>query len=269
MKRMMVLMMLVTGSLIGLLTEDGSCARPWPGQVDGCRAMEAAILSATVRLTIHGRIEVEDGYEVQVITGTTGHATVTGGRYLISHNHFGLPLSQVLLYNRHAGGGLSGVSVYRLDGTAVLDHGPISAFEVVAEQGETTVLDFGEGFFDRAGVASAAVAAGDGLAIAPGQEVALVDWDGRGQTRVVWAEIVAAYKTAAHPAGELGLIQVDHGIQVGASGGGVFLNGVHVGNNWGLVVRPAAGEGGGPVQRTLVAVNGDLPAQVMALLAGG
>lgn len=255
MKRMMVLIIvLLGGSLAAFVPKSATCARPLPSRAAHCREMEAAILAATVRLAIHGRIEVENGYDIRQISGTVSHATVVSGRYLITHNHFGLPLSQVLLYNQHANGGLSGASVYRLDGTLVLDHGPISAFRVVFEEGETVILDFGPDFFGRAGIPSIPVASGKAAGLTAGREVGIVDLDSQGHTCLVWTDVEAVY-----PAGDLTLMRTTHGIHVGASGGGVFLDGRHIGNNWGLVVRPAGGQGE-MVERTLVAVNEPLPA---------
>ena len=132
------------------------------------------------------------------IQGTLSHATVIGGRYLLTHNHFGLPLSQLLLFNRNAAGGFTGVSVLRVDGTALLDQAPLDSFVVVEERGETLLLDFGEvagqGIFDTLGIPSASVARGGALPLRAGMEVAPVDWDGEGHTRVYWAPLLSVYE---------------------------------------------------------------------------
>jgi hypothetical protein len=249
-KSMVVLMVLAMGLLAGFLPKDASCRTPLPWQAAGCRQIEEAILAATVRISIHGELEIESGYEVQLIKGTVSHATVVDGRYLITHNHFGIPLSQALLYSRHANGGFTAVSLHRLDGTTVLDHGSIDSFEVVAEYGETTVLDFGQGFFSRAGIASSMTAEENELQLPPGSEVAQIDWDDQGHTKVVWTEVTTSYTIDGRT-----VVRVENYIRLGASGGGVFLDGVHIGNNWGRISRPAAENGAPATQFSLVALN--------------
>jgi hypothetical protein len=214
--------------------------------------MEQEILDSTVRILLHGWLELEMGYEVERINGTISHGTVVGGRYLVTHNHFGLPLAQALLYNRHANGGLTGVSVKRLDGTVVLDRGPIDSFEVVLDQGETTVLDFGQGFFDRAGVPSAKSSAESELQLELGTEVAQIDWDDEGRTKVIWTEVTKSFDIDGQT-----VVRVENYIRLGASGGGVFLDGTHIGNNWGRITKAAADNGTGPEQFSLVALNGE------------
>jgi hypothetical protein len=218
----------------GLMSE--SCKRPLPWNKQHCREVEQAILDATVRIVLHGWIEVEMGYDVERINGSISHATVIDGRYLITHNHFGIPLSQAILYNQHANGEFSGVSVYHLDGTVILDHATLDSFVVTAEIGETIVLDFGtvdnEGFFTQAGVSSAQSISTRTAQLALGTEVAQVDWDSQGHTQVVWTRVKRVYRENGIP-----LIQVDHAIRPGASGGGVFLDGRHIGNNWGNYVE--------------------------------
>jgi hypothetical protein len=234
-KLLWLIMVLVLLSGSGFIYISGSCQRPLPWQKEHCQEMEQAILDATVRIVFHGSIEIENGYEVQQIPGTISHATVVDGRYLLTHNHFGIPLSQVQLYNRHSNGGFQGVSVYRLDGTAVLDHAPLDIFVVTAEKGETVLLDFGtvadEGLFKRADVSSAQVVPSDAVRLVPGTEVAQVDWDRQSHTEVTWTQIQTVYQDDGLP-----LMQVDHLIESGASGGGVFLNGKHIGNNWGHII---------------------------------
>jgi hypothetical protein len=238
----------------GFAPLQGTCQRPLPWQVAECRAREKAILDATVRLTIHGWIEIEDGTGVTHISGTISHATVIDGRYLLTHNHFGLPLSQVLLYNGHASGGFTGVSICRADGTVVLDQAPLESFVVAEEWGESLLLDFGEvagqGFFTHAGVDSASAASAGTLWLVPGMEVAQVDWDRQGHTRVEWATVQAMRQEDGLP-----LLRVDHFIELGASGGGVFLDGRHIGNNWGRITETNLDTGAVRQALTLVALN--------------
>ncbi len=216
--------------------------------------MEQKILDATVRIAFHGSIETEDGYDMIQIKGTISHATVKDGRYLLTHNHFGIPLSQLQIFNRYANRSFTGVSVYRLDGTTVLDHAPLDAFTVVSEKGETVLLDFGtiagEGFFAHADIVSAEVAKAGTARFAPDTEVALIDWDGQGQTQVVWAQIQTVYQEKG-----LSLMQINHFIETGASGGGVFLNNRHIGNNWARIVETDLNTGDVSRRLTLVALN--------------
>ena len=105
-KRLWLTIVLGVLLVTGFASESGTCRRPTPWHAAQCRAQEDAILAATVRLAIHGWIEIEDGYDVIRIPGTISHGTVIDGRYLLTHNHFGLPLSQLLTFNHHAAGGL-------------------------------------------------------------------------------------------------------------------------------------------------------------------
>ena len=248
-------MIMVIGSvlMIGLRLVDKSCRRPLPWHKQQCAEIEQTILDSTVRIALHGWIEVENGYDVERINGTISHATVVDGRYLITHNHFGIPLSQVLLYSRHANGEFTGVSIFLLDGTAVLDHGSIESFVVIAEQGETAVLDFGEDYFSRLGLSSARVAEETGIPLHTGMEVAQIDWDRQENTQVIWTEIDAVYAED-----DLSLIQVRHFIELGASGGGVFVNGIHIGNNWGRITETHQLTGQASQNLSLVAINPDL-----------
>ena len=56
--------------------------------------------------------------------------------------------------------------------------------------------------------------------------MAQVDWDGE-QIHVDWVRISKVVPTYHTP-----YIEVDNYIRKGSSGGGVFLNGIHIGNNW-------------------------------------
>lgn len=231
-----LIMVLVLISGLGFTLVDVSCQRPFPWQVGQCRAMEQAILDSTVQIVFHGWLEVENGYEVEKIWGTRSHATVIDGRYLLTHNHFGLPLSQVQIYNQYSNGSLSGISIYRTDGTAVLDHAPLDVFVVKVEEGETVLLDFGtiagEGFFTQKGFGSALLSQYGNVQLVPGDEVAQIDWDGQGNTLVVWSRIKSVYQDNGLPKAV-----VDNYIESGASGGGLFLNGQHIGNNWAHLIQ--------------------------------
>jgi len=69
--------------------------------------------------------------------------------------------SQIKIYNRDARRSFSGVSIYRLDGSQLVDHAALDTFAVISEWGEMVMLDFGtiagETFFTHAGVVSTEV----------------------------------------------------------------------------------------------------------------
>lgn len=192
-----------------------SCANPTPETASGCELEAQRILASTVRLEFHGP------------SGGIGHATVVGGRYLITHNHY--PATAATLNN--GGEGLvTAVSVFKANGDVILLKAPLSYFKVVKEEPEMLVLDFqvysGVGFFDSLGVPS--IDLGDaGFALPqPGSEVAQINWDGS-IARVDWTRVTAIHTDSGNTT-----IEVDNFVEQGASGGGVFFNGVHIGNNW-------------------------------------
>ena len=130
----------------------------------------------------------------------------------------------------------------------------MTAFKVVSEVGETVVLDFGliegQGFFTQAGLVSAELATSNTLALQQGIEVAQIDWDDEWNTRVIWTTIedIAVQN-------RLPVAQVDHFIKLGASGGGVFLDGVHIGNSWSRTLQTDANSGALVDEFSLVALN--------------
>ncbi|MCP4359147.1 MAG: hypothetical protein GY796_14120 [Chloroflexi bacterium] len=255
MKKLLWLTILLgLGVMTGFISDGGSCQRPLPWQKQQCEEMEQAILKTTVRIALHGWIEIDSRDRVERIYGTISHATVIDGQYLLTHNHFGIPLSQLDVYSQHANSSFTGVSVYRLDGTAVLDHAPLDVFVIASETGETTLLDFGavagEGFFTHADIGSAQIADNDTNQLHPGAEVAQIDWDGQDHTQVVWTQIKTIYRDSGLPR-----MEVNHFIELGASGGGVFLNGKLIGNNWGRIIESSPDTDTVRHQLSLVALN--------------
>ncbi|MCA9933286.1 MAG: hypothetical protein KC415_05150 [Anaerolineales bacterium] len=100
---------------------------------------------------------------------------------------------------------------------------------MVAEWPETLVLDFretGEVLFKAYGVQSMPVATVTNTHLQAGMEVAQINWDGV-HTWVEWVRIERIIV-------EQGVTQIvlNRGVKKGASGGGVFWNGQHIGNNW-------------------------------------
>lgn len=194
-------------------TPEPSCANPTPDMVGGCRAQAARILASTVRLEFHGP------------GGGIGHATVVGGRYLVTHNHY--PVSGDSLM-RGGEGLVTAVSVFKNNGDIILLKAPLAFFNVVAVEDQALVLDFkaygGVGFFDSVGVPSIEALPGN-ADMRPGDEVAQIDWDGS-IARVVWSTV-----TVVNLEGNVAYVELDSFVEHGASGGGVFYNGIHIANN--------------------------------------
>jgi hypothetical protein len=194
--------------------------------IAACEENARRILASTVRVEFHGP------------SGGIGHATVVGGRYLITHNHY--PITAAALNN--GGEGLvTAITVLKANGDTILLKASLAYFKVVIEEPEMLVLDFqlhsGVGFFDSLGVPSAEIADGGFALPQQGSVVAQVNWD-YSTARVDWARVTAIHDEAGVPA-----LELDNFVEQGASGGGVFYNGVHVGNNWSRVTdRLASGE---------------------------
>lgn len=214
-----------------------SCANPAPELAATCAALGEKILASTVRLEFHG-------------CGGIGHGTIFGGRYLITHNHY--PVSAETL-GRGGDGLISAVSVYKANGDVILLKAPLSYFSVALIAPEALVLDFreygGVGFFDSVGVPSVETGAWGSLNVQPGSEVAQIDWDGS-IARVIWVRVASV-----HPEGDSPYIELDSFVEQGASGGGVFYNGVHIANNWSRNTDCVAATGEVLRQYSLAALN--------------
>jgi hypothetical protein len=204
-----------------------SCLAPTtPEDSATCDAIEAHILDSTVRFQIDNWVVKPDesGY---MIDSSIGHGTVKDGRYLVTHNHFSEPFSdnpdidQQIVY--------SYFQIFDVNGTKLIGL-PGNDVSIVAQDEETLVLDFKErdnvGFFKALGLASAEFIEWPLLDLETNAEIAQVDWDGT-IARVDWTTIqeVNVKDTVTR------LVMSD-GLLVGASGGGVFLRGFHIGNNW-------------------------------------
>ena len=159
--------------------------------------------------------------------GGIGHGTIVDGRYLITHNHY--PVTAAAL-NNGGEGAVTAVSVLKANGDIVLLKAPLSYFKVIRQEPEMLLLDFGAyggvGFFDSLGVPSIEWSNGNVPLLAPGSEVAQVNWDGS-TARVEWVRVAAVHLDSG-----AAFIELDSFVEQGASGGGVFHNGVHVANNW-------------------------------------
>lgn len=199
--------------------------------------IEARILRSTLRLQVDYWLvaEAERGY---LIENSVGHGTVKEGRYLVTHNHFGRPFAgigaaqvftHVRLYDA------SGEEVAALSGDRIF---------VAHQEAQTLVLDFGlrdgQGFFHSLGLPSADFAPGQTLDLPAGSPIAQVDWDGTA-SRVDWTVLSKSGRDLA----------LDDGLLPGASGGGVYWQGRHVGNNWTTVEE--LGRNGAVLRRYSVA----------------
>lgn len=231
-----------------------SCADPTPEDVPSCRTLERQILSSTVRIEIEAWISRPAGpkgsglSEVRPTHGS-GHGTVRDGRYLITHNHFDVPLP--------ASGAASSitfgtVTFYAASGERLALQAQPASLSVVRGGEETLLLDFGlvgdMGFFEAAGLASADFKNWQTLPLQSGMEVAQVNWDGR-TTHVQWVTIEAVLIGDDTPR-----LVLSNGVTRGASGGGVFWNGYHVANNWALV-ETVASDGGVRRQKSIAALS--------------
>jgi hypothetical protein len=221
-----------------------SCAQPTGRMEQACRELEQRILAATVRIELQGWSVASDesGYNVDY---TVGHATVRDGRYLITHNHFRIPLSirpqdgESEVYTTVTLSDSSGETFFK---------GPISDFELAWEDPETLVFSYkDEELFQDAGIVSAEFSDWSSIPLKAGMEVAQVDWDGA-TTRVDWTMVQEVDVEDGVPR----LVLAD-GVTLGASGGGIFWHGIHIANNW-LLVQHYGGSGT-LTETTKVALN--------------
>jgi hypothetical protein len=222
-----------------------SCSNPTPEDLQTCQELEQQLLGYTVRIEIEAWIKQPVGpagsemYEYKRSAGD-GHATVMDGRYLLTHNHFDVPASALADLDSIEFGA---VSIYTADGRKVDTEVQPPSLSVTAGDLESLVLDFGmvggQGYFASLGLPSAQFVSWGEIQLESGAEVAQVDWDGR-TAHVKWASVESIVTHDGPPH-----LILSGGIKQGASGGGVFLNGYHVANNWTL--RQYVG-GGGDVQ---------------------
>ncbi len=199
----------------------GLCGDPTPTNAGRCRAIEQVILRSTVRFRIDTWVVLDDdsGYKTDV---SIGHGTLKDGRFLVTHNHFGVPLGirprEFEVY--------AVITLYEAGGAAVFQ-GPLSDFYLVWEDPETIVLASKDAnLFEELGFVSAEFWDWAAAPIEPGMEVAQVDWDGS-STRVDWVIVQEVSVTEGTPR----LVLADE-VRNGASGGGIFWQGLHIGNNW-------------------------------------
>ena len=215
-----------------------------------CRHIEDQILATTIRIEMSGW-HLVGGQRLELSNGGKSHATIVGGRYLVTHNHFSYSLTETAPKDEE---GYTGISLRRMDDTLILDNAPLSAFSIIREDAQTLVLEFvdqnGNGLFEKLGLPSAKTI---NLVSVPWQtlkELAHIDWNGE-RAHVDWVQVDKVIVSGTEPHLEVASYALK-----GASGGGAFWNGFHVGNVWAhnLERDPTTGE----ITRlyTLIALNG-------------
>ena len=194
--------------------------------VSSCRKMEQRILSSTLRIEIRTWIIYVEG-EGYATLFSNGHGTVMDGRYLLTHNHFKLPLLELLADEFN--GELATITLYTADGN-ILWQGPLTTAGVVFDDSETLLLEFldrdGRGLFKSLGIPSAEIVAEETVPVSTGTTVAQVNWD-EDKAYVQWTKVKDVSNDADTP-----IIDLAECLIPGSSGGGVFLNGEHIANNW-------------------------------------
>ena len=203
-----------------------SCADPIPSNVVNCQKIEQEILDSTVRLLMYTPIMYVEGSGVQIVN-SNGHATVKEGRYLVSHNHYSEEVMALLQQGDPEN--LLTINVIDADGDIIL-RVPAQTVSVPVADRESIVLDFGVkdglGVFEALGLPSAQFRESSFSTVQPGMEVAQIDWDGW-SSHLVWTTIEAVTTVSDTP-----IVKLSSCIRSGASGGGLFWQGVHIGNNW-------------------------------------
>ena len=218
-------------------TSEIRCRQPQPEHAATCQQWQVKILATTVRIQLSGWLAAA---EENTATWTrldteTGHGTVKDGRYLVTHNHYGMP------FDHMAAGRVTGlVSLFTSAGEPILSKADINIVSVAYEDNQTLVLDFqtesGAGLFDELGIPSAPFKTWSDFFLQAGQEVAQIDWDGA-TAHVDWVAIQAVKTKDETPK-----LELDNFNEIGSSGGGVFWQGVHIANNW---QRTMVNESGG------------------------
>jgi hypothetical protein len=220
--------LLISSLIIVIFAGAAIPAVDWIAEASGInnnarQEMEAKILNSTVRIVVQTWV-VQPGDSGYEIDHAVGHATVMDGRYLVTHNHFPIPLS---IHPQEGDPESFGkVFIYNAQGQLLVE-APLSDFELVLEEEEILVFAYnGGGLFEGSGIESAEFKDWGSLTLEAGMEVAQIDWDGE-TTRVDWTTIQEMKLEDGAPR-----LVLEDGAIPGASGGGIFWNGFHVANNW-------------------------------------
>lgn len=218
------------------INDENSCKVSGLEMAQTCAEIEEQILAATVRIELH-RWQEDAGKRGEHIDGGIGHGTVKDGRYIVTHNHFPMPLDSI---EGTVAREQIRISIYKANGEIIIDSAQPSAFSVISQDSETVVLDFGEyvgeGLFARLGIPSAEFGSWQTLSLASGMEVAQINWNNE-TAHVEWGQIRQVVTSNGTP-----YLELDNGVIKGASGGGVYWNGLHIANNWtNTTIQEAAG----------------------------
>lgn len=202
-----------------------SCVAPEAEEdQERCTELEADILATTILIEMHAQLYFQEFRKEKT---THSHATIVAGRYLVTHNHYKFSLTATVVDGEE---GYVGISLRRANGDLVLDTAPLGAFSIVYADPGTLVLEFaqedGSGLFEAMGLPSAEVRTRGENELESGAEVAQVEWDGD-QTDVGWVLVDTLKLEADTPQ-----LEAANFPQPGSSGGGVYLNGQHIGNTW-------------------------------------
>jgi hypothetical protein len=214
-----------------------SCIHPTSvEQKAACKEVEQQILAATVRIEMQAQYYIQDHRYTQV---HPSHATILAGRYLVTHNHFKFPLQKKVA---DGGEGYLALSLRQADGTLILEQAPLNTFNIIHVEPQGLVLEFtnpnGKGLFTSMGLTSADCTDWREIALRHGTELAQVNWDGK-QARVDWVQVEILQLEDAVP-----LLQLNNFARFGSSGGGIYWQGQHIGNNWARNIEkdPKTGE---------------------------
>jgi len=208
-------------------TASSSCINPTSTEESTTCANQAAqILAVTIRIELHTWATF--GGHQKAIT-TQSHATILDGKYLVTHNHYKYSLTeQVEEYGEVKG--YTGISLRTPHGRLLIENAPFNSFSIVYEDPATLVFAFedenGNGLFETSNLLSAQFADLTDIPLAAGVELAQIDWDGE-TAHVDWVSVDNLNLTDNVPQ-----LQVNNFPKKGCSGGGVFWNGIHIGNNW-------------------------------------
>jgi len=223
-----------------------SCAYPDPSIKEKCELYEQQILATVVRLEV--LVPTLDGLDM--LKGGGGHGTIKDGRFIVVHNHFSVDLAIFADENQKD---MASLNLYTANGLMVLRDARPPLFEIVIEDQETLILDFGtndegEGFFDWFRVPSSPFTNIHEITIQPGSEVAQVNWDGE-ITYIEWVRVQEVITNDEVPK-----LVLANPINDGSSGGGVFWDGVHIANNW-MRIDVIDQEGAILYQYSIAAIN--------------
>ena len=225
-----------------------SCIRPASYETKvHCANLEEDILAVTVRIEMHAQFYFQGHQKVKV---THSHATILAGRYLVTHNHFKFSLTETAANGEE---GYIAISLRAADGTLILNNAPFSAFTIVHTDPETLVLEFlnakGNGLFAAKGLPSADFTHWSAVRLHTGVELAQIDWNGK-KAHVDWVRIDELFLDEQVPQ-----VQVNNFARIGCSGGGVFWNGQHIGNNWARNIEENSSTGDVTRRYSIIALN--------------